>query len=343
MSVLITGGAGFIGSHTCVALLNAGLDIVVADNFYNSSPDSLQKIKEITGRDFPFYEIDICDKAALASIFDAHKIIGSEIEAVVHFAAYKAVGESVEKPLMYYNNNLMSTITLCEVMKDNGCKKLVYSSSATVYGHPDDTVPFTEDMPTMAINPYGQTKLMSEQLLSDMSAADPSLSVILLRYFNPIGAHPSGLIGENPNGIPNNIFPYITKVAAGELPCVNIFGNDYDTPDGTGVRDYIHVCDLARGHLLALEYCDKSTGCRAINLGTGRGTSVLELLSAFSAACGKEIPHAVTNRRPGDLATVYAGCSLAKELLGFEAEYSVDDMCRDGWNYISEQKRELAK
>ena len=329
MSILVTGGAGYIGSQTCVELLNAGFDIVIADNMSNAKPQALDAIRKITGRDFRFYQIDICDRAALEKLFEAE-----QIDAVIHFAGYKAVGESVLKPLMYYDNNLYGFIVLAETMRKFGVEKFVFSSSATVYGM-NNTAPFREDYPTSATNPYGQTKLMIEQMLDDICRADANFSACKLRYFNPIGAHESGLIGEDPNGIPNNLLPYVAKVATGELPQLSVFGDDYDTPDGTGVRDYIHVVDLARGHLAALHYVEKHTGSRAINLGTGRGTSVLEIVHAFEKASGRKVPYRIAPRRPGDIATCYADPTLAKELLGWQAEKTIDDMCRDGWRYAS--------
>ncbi len=332
MNVLVTGGTGFIGSHTVVQLIEAGHTAVIVDNLCNSSVKVLDGIEAICGKKPLFYKADTRDRAALQKIFSENKI-----DAVIHFAGLKAVGESVKIPLEYYHNNLTGTFVLLEVMKDAGCKKMVFSSSATVYGM-ENEAPFREDMPTGATNPYGQTKRMLEQILTDVAAADPEWSVVLLRYFNPIGAHPSGLIGENPNGIPNNLFPYIAQVAVGKLPCLSVYGNDYPTPDGTGVRDYIHVVDLANGHLKALEYAEKHTGTEAINLGTSRGTSVLELVHAFEKASGVPIRYRIVDRRPGDIAACFADTEKAKKLLGWKAEFGIEEMCRDGWNYMLRQK-----
>ena len=315
MKVLVTGGAGYIGSHTCVELLNAGHEVVIIDNFVNSKPEALDSIRKITGKDFAFVEADLRDRAAVKALFDAHPV-----DAVIHFAGLKAVGESVQKPLEYYDNNLGGFFVLAEEMRDHGVKKFVFSSSATVYGM-NNPVPFREEMPTSATNPYGYTKVMIEQMLRDIAVADPSWSIVMLRYFNPIGAHPSGLIGEDPNGIPNNLLPYVAQVAAGKLKELTVFGDDYDTPDGTGVRDYIHVVDLALGHLAAL------------NLGTGHGTSVLEIVRAFEKASGRKVPYRIAARRAGDIATCYADTSKAAKLLGWRAERNIDDMCRDGWNF----------
>ena len=326
-SILVTGGAGFIGSHTCVELLNSGKEIIVMDNFYNSKPEALKRIKQITGKDFKFYQTDMLDIEGVCKIFSEN-----EIDAVIHFAGYKAVGESVEKPLEYYHNNVNGTLSLIFAMRKYGCKRIVFSSSATVYGM-NNTVPYKEDMPTSATNPYGSTKVMIEQILKDLALSDKDWSVVLLRYFNPIGAHKSGLIGENPNGIPNNLLPYIAQVAVGKLEKLNVFGDDYDTPDGTGVRDYIHVCDLANGHLAALDYAMKNTGSQAVNLGTGKGSSVLEVLRSFEKACGKEIPFRIAPRRAGDIATCYADTEKAKAMLGWEAKYQLDEMTADGWNF----------
>ena len=327
MSILVTGGAGYIGSHTCVELLNAGYEVVIADNMNNAKPQALEAIRKITGRDFAFYEIDIRDRAAMEDMFSKESI-----EAAIHFAGHKAVGESVQKPLMYYDNNLYGFIVLAETMQKFGVKKLVFSSSATVYGM-NNSAPFREDYPTSATNPYGYTKVMIEQMLNDICVADPDWAVCRLRYFNPIGAHESGLIGEDPNGIPNNLLPYVAKVAAGKLKELSVFGDDYDTPDGTGVRDYIHVVDLALGHLAALNYAETHTGAEAINLGTGHGTSVLEIVSAFEKASGRPVPYKICPRRPGDIATCYADTAKAAELLGWRAARNIDDMCRDGWNF----------
>ena len=327
MKVLVTGGAGYIGSHTCVELLNAGHEVVIIDNFVNSKPEALDSIREITGKDFAFVEADLRDRAAVKALFDAHPV-----DAVIHFAGLKAVGESVQKPLEYYDNNLGGFFVLAEEMRDHGVKKFVFSSSATVYGM-NNPVPFREEMPTSATNPYGYTKVMIEQMLKDIAVADPEWSIVMLRYFNPIGAHPSGLIGEDPNGIPNNLLPYVAQVAAGKLKELTVFGDDYDTPDGTGVRDYIHVVDLALGHLAALNYADSHTGAEAINLGTGHGTSVLEIVRAFEKASGRKVPYRIAARRAGDIATCYADTSKAAKLLGWRAERNIDDMCRDGWNF----------
>lgn len=327
MSILVTGGAGYIGSHTCVELLNAGYEIVVADNMNNAKPQALEAIRTITGKDFAFYQIDMRDRAAMEAMFEKERI-----DAVIHFAGHKAVGESVAKPLMYYDNNLYGFIVLAETMEKFGVKKLVFSSSATVYGM-NNPVPFKEDMPTSATNPYGYTKVMIEQMLDDICVAHEDWAVCKLRYFNPIGAHESGLIGEDPNGIPNNLLPYVARVAAGKLKELSVFGNDYDTPDGTGVRDYIHVVDLAKGHLAALKYVEGNTGSRAVNLGTGNGVSVLEIVRAFEKASGRAVPFKIVDRRPGDIASSYADPSLAETLLHWHAEKNIDDMCRDGWHF----------
>lgn len=334
-TVLVTGGAGFIGSHTCVELLNAGYGIVVMDNFVNSSMQAVDAVKTITGKDFPFYECDMCDEAAFEKVFAEN-----QIDAVIHFAGLKAVGESVQKPLEYYSNNLTGTFVLLRLMRKYGVHELVFSSSATVYGS-HNPVPFREDMPIGGTtNPYGTTKVMIERILQDVCIADKEMRVALLRYFNPIGAHPSGLIGENPNGIPNNLMPYVARVAAGILPCLSVYGNDYDTPDGTGVRDYIHVCDLAMGHIKALEKLDSIPGgCEIYNLGTGKGTSVLELVHAFEKACGHAVNYKIAPRRAGDIATCYADVSKAKNELGWVAKYDIDDMCRDSWNFIQHTKQ----
>jgi len=326
-AVLVTGGAGFIGSHTCVELLDAGYEIIVMDNFANSKPESLNRIKKITSKDFKFYQTDMLDFDGMAKIFSENKV-----DAVIHFAGLKAVGESVSKPLEYYHNNIAGTLELLRAMRQYGCKKIVFSSSATVYGM-NNPVPYKEDYPTSATNPYGYTKVMIEQILKDICHADKEWSAVLLRYFNPIGAHSSGLIGEDPNGIPNNLFPYIAQVATGKLPKLNVYGNDYPTPDGTGVRDYIHVVDLAKGHLCALDYAMKHSGAEAVNLGTGKGSSVLEVVAAFEKACGKAIPKEFAPRRAGDIATCYADTSKAKELFGWSAKYNLDQMCADGWNF----------
>ena len=329
MSILITGGAGFIGSHTAVEFLNAGYDIVVADNYYNSSPKALERIKEITGKDFRAYEVDLCDKEALEKVF----IENPDIDSAIHFAGLKAVGESVQKPGMYYYNNLVSTLNLVELLAKYDAKRIVFSSSATVYGNPK-TVPIREDFPLSTTNPYGETKLMIERILKDVWASDNDWSVSILRYFNPIGAHKSGLIGENPKGIPNNLLPYIAKVAAGQLPYLSVFGNDYDTKDGTGVRDYIHVVDLAKAHLKALERAEKVTGVEHFNVGTGTGYSVLEIVKAFENATGLTVNYKIVDRRPGDIATCYADPKKAYEVLGWHAENNIDDMCRDLANWM---------
>jgi len=330
MQILITGGAGYIGSHACVELLEAGYEIVVVDNFVNSKPAVLKRIEEITGRRFRFYEVDIRDREGLRKVFDEN-----EIGAVVHFAGLKAVGESVAYPLAYYHNNVAGTIVLCQVMQEYGVKKMVFSSSATVYGHPDK-VPIKEDFPLKPVNPYGRTKFMIEEILKDVYEADNTWGISLLRYFNPVGAHPSGRIGEDPNGIPNNLMPYITQVAVGKREKLNVFGGDYPTPDGTGVRDYIHVVDLAKGHLLALEKVIRERGVSVYNLGTGRGYSVLEVVKAFAKVNGIKIPYVITDRRPGDIAVCYADTEKAYRELGFKAERNLEDMCRDAWNW---QKR----
>ncbi|MFF2448975.1 UDP-glucose 4-epimerase GalE [Neobacillus sp. NPDC058068] len=327
MAILVTGGAGYIGSHTCVELLNAGKEIIVIDNFSNSKPESLSRVKEITGKDFLFYEVDLLDRKGLEDVFSTN-----QIDAVIHFAGLKAVGESVSIPLHYYHNNISGTLILCEVMNKFAVKNLVFSSSATVYGMPE-RVPISEDFSLSATNPYGRTKLMIEEILTDLYIADNSWSIALLRYFNPIGAHTSGRIGEDPNDIPNNLMPYITQVAVGKLKELQVFGNDYPTVDGTGVRDYIHVVDLALGHLKALEGVMPSTGVEAYNLGTGTGYSVLELVSAFEKATEMEIPYKVVERRPGDIAVCYADSKKAKNLLGWEAQRGIEEMCLDSWRW----------
>jgi UDP-glucose 4-epimerase len=327
MAVLVTGGAGYIGSHTCVQLLEKGHEIIIVDNFSNSKPESLKRVKELTGKGFKFYKVDLLDRQSLNTVFAEN-----EIEAVIHFAGLKAVGESVEKPLYYYHNNITGTLVLCEVMQEFGVKKLVFSSSATVYGVPEK-MPITEDFPLSTTNPYGSTKLMIEQILSDLYIADNSWSISLLRYFNPIGAHESGRIGEDPNGIPNNLMPYITQVAVGKLNELRVFGNDYPTSDGTGVRDYIHVVDLASGHLKSLEKVLNSSGVEAYNLGTGKGYSVLETVSAFEKASGINIPYKIVDRRPGDVAKCYADPTKAKEELGWEATRGIEEMCIDAWRW----------
>lgn len=326
--ILLTGATGFIGSHTAVELLAAGYDVVIVDNLSNSSADMIDRIEKITGKRPEFYRADVADADAMEKIFSENEIV-----AVMHFAGYKAVGESVAKPVEYYRNNIDTTLTLLETMKKHGCKRLVFSSSATVYGE-KNPAPYTEDMPTGGCtNPYGWTKHMIEQILRDVAVSDTEMSIVLLRYFNPIGAHESGLIGELPNGIPNNLMPYITQVAVGIRDHLNVFGNDYDTPDGTGVRDYIHVVDLAKGHLAALSYSEKNQGAVAINLGTGHGYSVLDVVRAFETVNGVSVPYEIAPRRSGDLATCYADASRAKNLLGWEAKRDISDMCRDSWRW----------
>lgn len=326
-NILVTGGAGYIGSHTVVELVSAGFHPVIVDNFSNSSPSVLGQLKQITGQDIRFEEVDLCDKTKLAEVFDKY-----DFDAAIHFAGLKAVGESVEKPLEYYYNNLVSTLNLAELMVIHGVNQLVFSSSATVYGDPEK-VPITEDAPIHATNPYGQTKVMIEQILRDLVAAQKAMQVTLLRYFNPIGAHESGLIGENPSGIPNNLLPYVSQVAGGKLDKVRVFGEDYDTPDGTGVRDYIHVVDLARGHVAALRHMPAPGRCEAYNLGTGQGYSVLDAIKAFEKACGHEIPYQIVPRRPGDIATCYADPSKAQRELGWKAEKTLADACADAWRW----------
>ena len=325
--ILVTGGAGFIGSHTCVELLNAGYEIAVIDNFSNSKPESLKRIKQITGKDFKFYEADLLDRDAVEKIFTENKI-----DAVIHFAGLKAVGESVSMPIEYYHNNIGSTLVLCDVMRKHGCKKIVFSSSATVYGNPA-SVPISEDFPLSTTNPYGSTKLMIEQILRDLYISDNEWSIALLRYFNPIGAHESGLIGENPNGIPNNLVPYVALVALGKLDHLNVFGGDYNTKDGTGVRDFIHVVDLSLGHLKAVEKVMSTTGVDAYNLGTGNGYSVLEIVKAYEKACGREIKYEIVDRRPGDIAECFANPEKSKRELGWEATLGIDEMCASSWKF----------
>lgn len=327
MAILVTGGAGYIGSHTCVEMQNCGYEVVVIDNLDNSSEKSLKRVEKITGKPVKFYKADVRDKAALRQIFAENKI-----DAVIHFAGLKAVGESVKKPIMYYDNNLENTISLVEVMNEFGVKKIVFSSSATVYGVTTE-MPLKEGMPTGAINPYGRTKLFIENILRDVYTSDNEWSVTLLRYFNPIGAHKSGTIGEDPKGIPNNLMPYIAQVAVGRLKELHVFGNDYNTVDGTGVRDYIHVVDLALGHVKAVEWVLKGTGCEEINLGTGKGTTVLELRAAFEKASGVPVPYVIDPRRPGDPDEVYANAQKAKELLGWTAQRGIDEMCEDTWRW----------
>ena len=334
MKVLVTGGLGFIGSHTCCELLNEGYEVVVVDNLSNSKIEVVDKIKKITGKDFKFYQEDVCNESALERIFTEN-----DIDGVIHFAAYKAVGESVKLPIMYYQNNLGSTLNLCKVMKKYDCKKLVFSSSATVYGSPDK-LPIKEDFPLSTTNPYGTTKLMIEQILKDVVVADSDFSVVVLRYFNPIGAHESGLIGENPNGIPNNLMPYIVRVATKELEILSVFGNDYDTSDGTGVRDYIHVVDLAKGHLKAIEKANNEKGINYYNLGTGTGYSVLDLVKTFEKVNNVDVPYKIVERRAGDIASCYADPSKAYVELGWKAEKGIEEMCRDSYNFILKQKGE---
>lgn len=327
-TILVTGGAGYIGSHTCVELLESGYDVVVVDNLCNSSKESLKRVEKITGKSVKFYEADIADKAAMSKIFEENDIFG-----VIHFAGLKAVGESVEKPLEYYKNNISGTLSMCEVMREYNVKNIIFSSSATVYGDPE-IVPITEECPKgQCTNPYGWTKSMLEQMLMDIQKADNEWNVILLRYFNPIGAHKSGLMGEDPNGIPNNLMPYVMKVAIGQLPKVNVFGNDYPTPDGTGVRDYIHVVDLAVGHVKAIKKIEENPGVKIYNLGTGNGYSVLDVINNVSKAVGKDIPYVIAERRAGDIAECYADPALAKEELGWEAKNGIKEMCEDSWNW----------
>ncbi len=332
MKVLVTGGCGYIGSHTCVELLEAGYEVVVVDNLCNSKKDVIQQIEEITNKKVIFYQGDVCDYALLNKIFAHH-----EIAAVLHFAGLKAVGESVSQPLRYYRNNIDSTLTLLEVMIKYNCKNIVFSSSATVYGTPK-SLPIKEDFPLSTTNPYGSTKLYIEGILKDLYISDNDWNIAILRYFNPIGAHKSGLIGENPNGIPNNLMPYIIKVATGELDYLNIYGNDYDTPDGTGVRDYIHIVDLAKGHIKALDKVLSGSGIDYYNLGTGKGYSVLELVQTFEKVNNVKVPYQVTSRRPGDIAACYADPSYAYDKLGWKAELGIEEMCRDGYNYVIKNK-----
>lgn len=330
MRILVTGGTGFIGSHTVVELQKAGYEVVIVDNLYNSKEIVLDRIETITGKRPTFYDLDVNDREGLNKVFDKE-----DIGAVIHFAGYKAVGESTRKPIEYYANNLGSTLVLCDVMRNHGCKKIVFSSSATVYGNPA-FVPITEECPLgVTTNPYGESKSMQERILTDIYKSDNEWSVMLLRYFNPIGAHESGLMGEDPKGIPNNLLPYVAQVAAGKLEKVHVFGNDYDTPDGTGVRDYIHVVDLAKGHVKAIQGFEKLNGVNIFNLGTGVGYSVLDIIHAFAKACGKEIPYVIDPRRPGDIATCYSDPTKAKEVLGWTAEKTLEDMCKDAWNWQS--------
>lgn len=325
--ILVTGGSGFIGSHTCVELLENNHEIIVVDNLCNSKRAAIDRIEKISGKTVKFYQADICDYEAMTTVFKEN-----DISAVIHFAGLKAVGESVQKPLEYYSNNIGGTFVLLRVMRENNCKRIVFSSSATVYGM-NNKAPYTEDMPTSATNPYGYTKVMIEQILKDCCAADKDMSVVALRYFNPIGAHKSGLIGEDPNGIPNNLVPYIAQVAAGKLEQLSVFGDDYDTPDGTGVRDYIHVVDLAAGHVCAIDYAMNHCGFEAVNLGTGNGSSVLEVAAAYEKACGKPINKRIAPRRAGDIATCFADASKAKRLFGWEAKSDIAEMCADSWNF----------
>lgn len=335
-TVLVTGGAGFIGSHTSVELLNAGYDIIILDNFVNSKPESLKRIKELTGKDFKFYQADIRDEEAMTKVFAENKI-----DAVIHFAGLKSVPQSIKEPLNYYDNNIAGTVCLCRVMDKAGCKKLVFSSSATVYGSKNPS-PLREDMPTGGTtNPYGTTKYFIEQILQNLCVSDSEWGVSILRYFNPIGAHKSGRIGEDPNGIPGNLMPYITQVAIGKLECLNVCGNDYPTPDGTGVRDYIHVVDLALGHIKALDRLLKVKGCEVYNLGTGKGYSVLDVVKAFEKASGIKINYRIAPRRAGDVACCYADATKAKEVLGWQAQYDIDDMCADSWRWQSQNPNGL--
>lgn len=330
MSILVTGGAGYIGSHTCVELLNAGYEVVVIDNLYNSSEEALRRVEKITGKTVKFYEGDLLNREDVEKVFEQESI-----DSVIHFAGLKAVGESVAKPLEYYHNNITGTLILCDVMRQHGCKNIVFSSSATIYGDPA-FVPITEECPKGKItNPYGQTKGMLEQILTDLYVGDPEWKVILLRYFNPIGAHKSGLIGEDPKGIPNNLVPYIAQVSVGKLEKLGVFGNDYPTPDGTGVRDYIHVVDLAVGHVKAIEKLNSLEGVEIYNLGTGKGYSVLEVLHAYEKACGKTLPYEIKERRPGDIPTFYADSAKAKRELGWEAQYGIEEMCEDSYRWQS--------
>ena len=333
MNVLLAGGAGYIGSHTCVELLEAGHSVVVADNYSNSCPEAIRRVEEITGKSVKLYEADVCDSEATDRIFSENRI-----DAVIHFAGLKAVGESVAKPVMYYRNNIDSTLTLLECMKKHGVKRFIFSSSATVYGTPKE-VPLVETMPTgTPTNPYGWTKLMMEQILSDTAHARPEMSIVILRYFNPIGAHKSGRIGEDPNGIPNNLMPYITQVAAGRLEQLGVFGDDYPTRDGTGVRDYIHVVDLAKGHVKAIEYSENHLGTEIVNLGTGTGYSVLDIVKTFERVNGVKIPYVIKPRRPGDIAECFANAEKAEKVLGWKAQLGLDEMCFDSWNWQSQNR-----
>lgn len=330
MHVLVTGGAGYIGSHTVLELLQEGHDVIVIDNLSNSSEEAIRRVESITGKTITFYKTDLLNEQEVDSIFSQHRI-----DSVIHFAGYKAVGESVQKPLMYYRNNIGSTLILCDIMKKHGVKNIVFSSSATVYGDPA-TVPITEDFPLSATNPYGRTKLFIEYILKDLYIADNSWNIALLRYFNPVGAHKSGLIGEDPNDIPNNLMPYVSQVAVGKLEQLSVFGDDYPTPDGTGVRDYIHVVDLAIGHLKALQKLESNPGLVIYNLGTGKGSSVLDMIKAFEEASGQKVPYKITERRPGDVASCYADPSKAEKELGWKAERDIHEMCEDAWRWQSQ-------
>ncbi len=337
MAILVTGGAGYIGSHTCIELIEAGYEVVVVDNLCNSCEISLERVEKITGTKIKFYNVDIADKEGLNDVFEKESI-----DSVIHFAGLKAVGESVAKPLEYYSNNITGTLVLLEVMRDHKVKNIVFSSSATVYGNPK-TVPIREDFPLAVTNPYGRTKLMIEEMLQDLYVSDNEWNIILLRYFNPIGAHKSGLIGEDPKGIPNNLLPYIAQVAVGKLECLGVWGNDYDTPDGTGVRDYIHVMDLAAGHVKAIKKLNDKAGVSIYNLGTGNGYSVMQVFHAFEKACGKELKYEIKARRPGDIATCYADPAKAKAELGWEATRGIDEMCEDSWRWQSMNPNGYAK
>ncbi len=328
MRVIVTGGAGYIGSHTCLELLNAGYQVTVLDNLCNASKEALHRVEQLTGQSIEFHEVDLCQLGPLREVLAQTQ----DVDAVIHFAGLKAVGESVEKPLLYYQNNLNATLNLCQVMQEQGIMNIVFSSSATVYGDPA-TVPIKEDFPLSCTNPYGRTKLMTEEILQDLYRADERWNVILLRYFNPVGAHPSGEIGEDPNGIPNNLMPYIAQVAIGRLQQLSVFGDDYPTADGTGVRDFIHVVDLALGHLCALDRLKTDPGVVTYNLGTGQGYSVLDMVNAFAKACGKPIPYKIAPRRSGDIAQCYADPTLAQQDLGWTAQYGIEEMCRDTWNW----------
>ena len=327
MAILITGGAGYIGSHTMVEFLEAGRELVVVDNFLNSKPEALERVRKITGKNFKFYQVDLLDYDALDKVFEEN-----DIDSCIHFAGLKAVGESCAKPLYYYHNNITGTLNLCNIMQKHGAKRIVFSSSATVYGNPA-SVPITEDFPLSTTNPYGETKLMIERILSDLYKADNEWSISILRYFNPIGAHKSGLIGEDPQGIPNNLLPYITQVASGRRECLSVFGNDYNTPDGTGVRDYIHVVDLAKAHLKAIERAETVTGVEHFNVGTGVGYSVLDIVKAYESATGIKINYKIAPRRPGDIDECYANPTKAYTVLGWRAENNIEDMCRDSYNW----------